>query len=100
MTSWPRIDGLPAREELEVLPQGVRSGGMWYRTLAIEGWPDRVSRFWLQPLLGWRRAADIALYFEPVANDRVAGHREKQRTRFPSFPVKGRVSDGMKNVGA
>src|SRR2546421_4247797 len=79
MGSRPAIDGFPAPEALEVLPRAVKVGDTYFRTLAIVGWPREVSAGWLQPLLSWRGAADIALYFEPVANDMAAPPPPKQR---------------------
>src|SRR4030088_1085432 len=66
------IDGFPAPEALEITPRAVKAGDTWFRTLAIVGWPREVSAGWLQPLLSWRGASDIALYFEPIANDTAA----------------------------
>src|SRR4030081_237880 len=84
------IDGFPAPEALEITPRAVKAGDTWFRPLAIPGWPREVSAGWLQPLLSWRGAADIALYFDPVANDMAARHLQKQRGRFsPSLPQAG-----------
>jgi hypothetical protein len=94
------IDGFPAPEALEITPRAVKAGDTWFRTLAIVGWPREVSAGWLQPLLSWRGAADIALYFEPVPNDAAARHLQKQRARFSSSLAKGGVSDPMTEVAA
>ena len=95
------IDGFPAPEALEITPRAVKAGDTWFRTLAIVGWPREVSAGWLQPLLSWRGAADIALYFEPVANDTAARHLQKQRARFSSSLAKaGGISDPMTEVAA
>lgn len=98
--SRPAIDGFPAPEALEVLPRAVKVGDTYFRTLAIVGWPREVSAGWLQPLLSWRGAADIALYFEPVANDHAARHLQKQRARFSSSLSKVGVADPMTEVAA
>lgn len=98
--SEPAVDGLPAPECIEVLPRAVRAGDLWFRTLAIVGWPREVSPGWLQPLLSWRGAADIALYVEPVANDVAARHLQKQRARFSSSLEKVGVKDPMTEVAA
>src|SRR5947209_7768527 len=98
--SRPAIDGFPAPEALEVLPRAVKVGDTYFRTLAIVGWPREVSAGWLQPLLSWRGAADIALYFEPVANDTAARHLQKQRARFSSSLSKTGISDPMTEVAA
>ena len=94
------IDGFPAPEALEITPRAVKAGDTWFRTLAIVGWPREVSAGWLQPLLSWRGAADIALYFEPVANDTAARHLQKQRARFSSSLSKTGISDPMTEVAA
>src|SRR5256886_11468979 len=94
------IDGFPAPEALEITPRAVKAGDTWFRTLAIVGWPREVSAGWLQPLLSWRGAADIALYFEPVANDTAARHLQKQRARFSSSLSKTGISDPMMEVAA
>src|SRR5712675_2431933 len=94
------IDGFPAPEALEITPRAVKAGDTWFRTLAITGWPREVSAGWLQPLLSWRGAADIALYFEPVANDTAARHLQKQRARFASSLSKTGISDPMTEVAA
>ncbi|HEX9316821.1 MAG TPA: DUF87 domain-containing protein [Actinomycetota bacterium] len=94
------IDGFPAPEALEITPRAVKAGDTWFRTLAITGWPREVSAGWLQPLLSWRGAADIALYFEPVANDTAARHLQKQRARFSSSLSKTGISDPMMEVAA
>src|SRR5437879_9130334 len=99
-SSRPPIDGFPAPEALEITPRAVRAGDMWFRTLAIVGWPREVSAGWLQPLLSWRGAADIALYFDPVANDTAARHLQKQRARFSSSLSKTGISDPMTEVAA
>src|SRR2546429_9660587 len=79
------IDGFPAPEALEITPRAVKAGDTWFRTLAIVGWPREVSAGWLQPLLSWRGAADIAPYFEPVAHDTAAPPLHKERAGvFPS----------------
>src|SRR5213593_3395189 len=98
--SRPAIDGFPAPEALEVLPRAVKVGDTYFRTLAIVGWPREVSAGWLQPLLSWRGASDIALYFEPVANDHAARHLQKQRARFSSSLSKVGVNDPMTEVAA
>ena len=100
MGSRPAIDGFPAPEALEVLPRAVKVGDTYFRTLAIVGWPREVSAGWLQPLLSWRGASDIALYFEPVANDHAARHLQKQRARFSSSLSKVGVNDPMTEVAA
>jgi type IV secretory pathway VirB4 component len=94
------VDGFPAPEALEITPRAVKAGDTWFRTLAIVGWPREVSAGWLQPLLSWRGAADIALYFEPVANDMAARHLQKQRARFSSSLSKAGISDPMMEVAA
>src|SRR5437763_5384897 len=94
------IDGFPAPEALEITPRAVKAGDTWFRTLAIVGWPREVSAGWLQPLLSWRGAADIALYFDPVANDTAARHLQKQRARFSSSLSKTGISDPMTEVAA
>src|SRR5207244_3840579 len=94
------IDGFPAPEALEITPRAVKAGDTWFRTLAIVGWPREVSAGWLQPLLSWRGAADIALYFDPVANDTAARHLQKQRARFSSSLAKTGISDPMTEVAA
>jgi type IV secretory pathway VirB4 component len=94
------IDGFPAPEALEITPRAVKAGDTWFRTLAITGWPREVSAGWLQPLLSWRGAADIALYFEPIANDTAARHLQKQRARFSASLSKAGVSDPMTEVAA
>ena len=38
------IDGFPAPEALEITPRAVRAGDMWFRTLAIVGWPRQARR--------------------------------------------------------
>jgi hypothetical protein len=96
----PAIDGLPAPESIEVLARAVRAGDTWFRTLCIVGWPREVSAGWLQPLLSWRGAADIALYVEPVANDVAARHLHKQRARFSSTLMRAGVADPMTEVAA
>src|SRR5437879_10838452 len=94
------IDGLPAPEALEITPAAVKAGDTWFRTLAIVGWPREVSAGWLQPLLSWRGASDIALYFEPIANDTAARHLQKQRARFSASLAKAGVNDPMTEVSA
>jgi type IV secretory pathway VirB4 component len=94
------IDGFPAPEALEITPRAVKAGDTWFRTLAIVGWPREVSAGWLQPLLSWRGASDIALYFEPIANDTAARHLQKQRARFSASLSKAGVSDPMTEVAA
>jgi type IV secretory pathway VirB4 component len=94
------IDGFPAPEALEITPRAVKAGDTWFRTLAIVGWPREVSAGWLQPLLSWRGAADIALYFDPVANDTAARHLQKQRARFSSSLSKTGISDPQTEVAA
>jgi type IV secretory pathway VirB4 component len=94
------IDGFPAPEALEITPRAVKAGDTWFRTLAIVGWPREVSAGWLQPLLSWRGAADIALYFEPLANDTAARHLQKQRARFSASLAKSGVNDPMTEVAA
>jgi type IV secretory pathway VirB4 component len=94
------IDGFPAPEALEITPRAVKAGDTWFRTLAIVGWPREVSAGWLQPLLSWRGASDIALYFEPIANDTAARHLQKQRARFSASLAKAGVSDPMTEVAA
>jgi type IV secretory pathway VirB4 component len=94
------IDGFPAPEALEITPRAVKAGDTWFRTLAIVGWPREVSAGWLQPLLSWRGAADIALYFDPLANDTAARHLQKQRARFSASLAKSGVSDPMTEVAA
>src|SRR3989442_4458503 len=85
------IDGFPAPEALEITPRAVKAGDTWFRTLAIVGWPREVSAGWLQPLLSWRGAADIAPYFQPVANDTAARPLPKQRGRLFSSPSQNRI---------
>src|SRR2546427_3305733 len=85
-TAHTPIDGFPAPEALEITPRAVKAGDAWFRTLAIVGWPREVSAGWLQPLLSWRGAADIALYFEPVANDMAAPPPPQQRGGLSSPP--------------
>jgi type IV secretory pathway VirB4 component len=99
-TAHTPIDGFPAPEALEITPRAVRAGDTWFRTLAITGWPREVSAGWLQPLLSWRGAADIALYFEPLANDTAARHLQKQRARFSASLAKSGVNDPMTEVAA
>jgi type IV secretory pathway VirB4 component len=94
------IDGFPAPDALEVLPRAIKVGDTFFRTMAIVGWPREVSAGWLQPLLSWRGAADIALYFDPVANDHAARHLQKQRARFSSSLAKVGVADPMTEVAA
>src|SRR5438132_1598397 len=94
------IDGSPAPEALEITPRAVKAGDTWFRTLAIVGWPREVSAGWLQPLLSWRGASDIALYFEPIANDTAARHLQKQRARFSASLAKAGVNDPMTEVAA
>jgi type IV secretory pathway VirB4 component len=94
------VDGFPAPESIEVLPRAVKAGDVFFRTLAIVGWPREVSAGWLQPLLSWRGPADIALYVEPVSNDVAARHLAKQRARFSSSLAKVGVSDPMTEVAA
>ena len=96
----PAIDGFPAPESIEVLPRAVRAGDLWFRTLAIVGWPREVSPGWLQPLLSWRGAADIALFIEPVSNDVAARHLHKQRARFSSSLDRAGVANPMTEVAA
>jgi len=96
----PPIDGFPAPDALEITPRAVRAGDTWFRTLAIVGWPREVSAGWLQPLLSWRGAADIALYFDPMPNDAAARHLQKQRARFSSSLAKNGISDPMTEVAA
>ncbi|MEA2590054.1 MAG: hypothetical protein QOH66_2981, partial [Actinomycetota bacterium] len=99
-TAHTPIDGFPAPEALEITPRAVKAGDTWFRTLAIVGWPREVSAGWLQPLLSWRGAADIALYFEPLANDTAARHLQKQRARFSASLAKSGVNDPMTEVAA
>src|SRR2546423_13883528 len=80
------IDGFPAPEALEITPRAVRAGDTWFRTLAIVGWPREVSAGWLQPLLSWRGAADIAPYFEPVAHHMAGPPPPKQPARLSPPP--------------
>src|SRR2546423_8204911 len=80
------IDGFPAPEALEITPRAVKAGDTWFRTLAIVGWPREVSAGWLQPLLSWRGAADIALYFEPVAHHMAGPPPPKQPARLSPPP--------------
>src|SRR5207244_6108028 len=89
------IDGFPAPEALEITPRAVRAGDMWFRTLAIVGWPREVSAGWLQPLLSWRGAAAIALYFDPVANDTAAPPLHQQRGPFSSSLSQPRIPQPM-----
>lgn len=96
----PALDGFPAPESIEVAPRSIKAGDTYYRTLVIVGWPREVSPGWLQPLLSWRGAADIALYVEPVSNDIAARHLQKQRARFSSSLQKVGVADPMTEVAA
>jgi type IV secretory pathway VirB4 component len=94
------LDGFPAPEAIEVLPRAVRAGDVWFRTLAVVGWPREVSPGWLQPLLSWRGAADVALYVDPVSNDVAARHLQRQRARLSSSLVNVGVADPMAEVAA
>src|SRR5256714_13683500 len=80
------VDGFPAPEALEITPRAVKAGDTWFRTLAIVGWPREVSAGWLQPLLSWRGAADIAPYFEPVAHHMAGPPPPKQPARLSPPP--------------
>lgn len=61
-------------DSLDVRPRRLQVGDTWCETLAVTGYPREVSPGWLQPLLAYPGAVDVALHVEPLPSE-LASHR-------------------------
>ncbi|MPZ15544.1 MAG: DUF87 domain-containing protein [Chloroflexi bacterium] len=69
---------------VEVFPRRVRYGNTWSETIAVTGYPRQVKPGWLQPLLAYRGAADVALHIEPLPSQLAADRLKRQLARLES----------------
>lgn len=69
---------------LEVGPRRLQAGTAWCETLAVTGYPREVSPGWLQPLLAYPGAVDVALHVEPIPAEIAAHHLRHQLARLES----------------
>ena len=61
-------------DSLDVRSRRLQVGDTWCETLAVTGYPRDVSPGWLQPLLAYPGAVDVALHVEPIPAE-LAGRR-------------------------
>lgn len=76
--------GFIGPESLEVFARTMRAGDTWFQSFAIGGYPREVSPGWLNPLLSYPGAVDIALHAEPIPNGVAATHLRRQMSRLES----------------
>src|SRR5919106_649344 len=71
-------------DSLDVRPRRLQVGDTWCETLAVTGYPREVSPGWLQPLLAYPGAVDVALHVEPIPAEIAAHHLRDQLARLES----------------
>lgn len=80
----PTQAALIGPDAIQVLPRCVQMGDVWCQTLAVTGYPREVVAGWLQPLLAYPGAADVALHVEPVPAVVASQHLRRQLARLES----------------
>lgn len=68
----------------EVFPRRVTYGDTWCETVVVTGYPRQVKPGWLQPLLSFPGAADVALHVEPFPSSLAAERLRRQLARLES----------------
>ena len=71
-------------DSIEVFPRRVRLGETWCETVVVTGYPRQVRPGWLQPLLSYPGAADVALHIEPFPAQLAADRLRRQLGRLES----------------
>jgi type IV secretory pathway VirB4 component len=71
-------------DSVEVFPRRVRVGETWCETVVVTGYPRQVKPGWLQPLLSYPGAADVALHVEPFPGQLAADRLRRQLGRLES----------------
>lgn len=90
MRPWPSrreqrtLGTLLGPDAVEVFPRRVRVGEMWCETVVVIGYPRQVTPGWLQPLLSYPGAADIAVHVEPFPAQLAADRLRRQLGRLES----------------
>ena len=96
--------GLPGPEAVTVQPRNLQLGGHWVRTLAVTGYPREVGPGWLEPLLAFAGAVDVAIHLEPVPAALAADRLRRQIARLESDQAmsarRGRVTDPRVDAAA
>ena len=78
------IAALLGPDAAEVFPRRVRCGDTWSETVVVTGYPRQVKAGWLQPLLSYPGAADVALHVEPFPSQLAADRLRRQLARLES----------------
>ncbi len=76
--------GLVGPDAVEVLPRRLKVDGAWMETFAVTGYPRQVEPGWLQPLLSFPGAADVAVHVEPFPAHLAADRLKRQLGRLES----------------
>jgi type IV secretory pathway VirB4 component len=71
-------------DTLEVRPRRLQAGDTWCETLAVTGYPREVTPGWLQPLLAYPGAVDVALHVEPIPSELASSRLRHQLARLES----------------
>lgn len=71
-------------DSAEIFPRRVRYGDTWCETVVVTGYPRQVKPGWLQPLLSFPGAADVALHVEPFPSQLAAERLKRQLARLES----------------
>ena len=81
----PTLPGtLLGPDSAEVFPRRVKVGDTWCETIAVTGYPRQVNPGWLQPLLSYPGAADLALHVDPFPSHLAADRLRRQLARLES----------------
>lgn len=76
--------GLIGPDAVEVSMRRVKVGETWCETSAMTRWPRAVRHGWLQPLLSYPGAVDVALCVEPYPSELAMNRLRRQLARLES----------------